>query len=88
MTASEIFVGIDISKNRLDGAIIPGNQTFTHPNNEAGIHQLKRPSQGSQIMKSILKPQTLHLRRYRLESLGYRGNFLGQEIEKQHIIIK
>jgi len=42
MTASDIFVGIDISKNRLDVALSPGDQTFTCPNNEAGIHQLVR----------------------------------------------
>jgi transposase len=42
MTASDIFVGIDISKSRLDVAIIPGDQTFTCPNNEVGIQQLVR----------------------------------------------
>jgi len=42
MTASDIFVGIDISKSRLDVAISPGNQTFNCPNNEAGIQQLVR----------------------------------------------
>lgn len=40
MTAIDIFVGIDISKSRLDIAIIPGDQSFTCPNNEAGIQKL------------------------------------------------
>lgn len=42
MTASDIFVGIDISKSRLDVAVSPGDQTFTCPNHEAGIQQLVR----------------------------------------------
>lgn len=42
MTASDFFVGIDISKNRLDVAVIPGEQTFNCPNNEAGIQKLVR----------------------------------------------
>jgi transposase len=42
MTASDIFVGIDISKSRLDVAITPGDQSFTCPNNEAGIQKLVR----------------------------------------------
>lgn len=42
MTATDIFVGIDISKSRLDIAIIPGDQSFTCPNNEAGIQKLVR----------------------------------------------
>jgi len=40
MTAPEIFVGIDISKNRLDVAVTPGDQTMAHPNNENGIQKL------------------------------------------------
>jgi len=42
MTAQDIFVGIDISKSRLDVAITPGNQTFTCPNSEDGILKLVR----------------------------------------------
>ena len=43
MTASDIFVGIDISKSHLDVAVTaPGDQTFTCPNNEGGIQQLVR----------------------------------------------
>jgi len=40
MTASDIFVGIDISKGRLDVAVTPGDQTFTYPNTEAGVQKL------------------------------------------------
>jgi len=40
MTAPEIFVGIDISKKRLDVAIIPGDQTLAYSNNEDGIQKL------------------------------------------------
>jgi len=40
MTAPEIFVGIDISKKRLDVAITPGNQTLAFSNHEAGIQNL------------------------------------------------
>ena len=54
MTASDIFVGIDISKSRLDVAIIPGDQSFTCPNNEAGIQKLVRRLQR-------LNPQTILL---------------------------
>ena len=32
MTASDSLVGIDISKGRLEVAVTPGDQTFTHPN--------------------------------------------------------
>ncbi len=42
MTAADIFVGIDISKNHLDVALSPGGQTFICPNHEAGIQQLVR----------------------------------------------
>ena len=42
MTASDIFVGIDISKSRLDVAIAQGDQSFNCPNNEAGIQKLVR----------------------------------------------
>ncbi|MHB9075569.1 MAG: IS110 family RNA-guided transposase [Desulfobaccales bacterium] len=54
MTASDIFVGIDISKSRLDVAITPGDQSFTCPNNEAGIQKLVRRLQR-------LNPQTILL---------------------------
>ena len=40
MTATQLFVGIDISKNHLDVALNPGEQTFTCPNTEAGIQKL------------------------------------------------
>jgi len=40
MTAPEIFVGIDISKKRLDVAVTPGEQTFICPNTETGIRKL------------------------------------------------
>jgi transposase len=42
MTASDRFVGIDISKHRLDVALMPGDQTFTCPNNQDGVHHLVR----------------------------------------------
>jgi transposase len=37
MDASELFVGIDVSKARLDGASRPGGETWTAPNDPAGI---------------------------------------------------
>jgi transposase len=40
MTAPEIFVGIDISKKRLDVAVTPGDQTLAYSNNEDGIQKL------------------------------------------------
>ena len=40
MTAADRFVGIDISQGRLDVAVTPGDQTFSHPNTEAGIQKL------------------------------------------------
>jgi transposase len=40
MTASDIFVGIDISKAHLEVAVIPGDQTFTYPNTEAEVQKL------------------------------------------------
>ena len=42
MTATDVFVGIDISKRHLDIAVTPGDQTFTCPNTEAGIQKLVR----------------------------------------------
>jgi transposase len=42
MTAHDIFVGIDISKKRLDVAVTPGDYTFTCTNTEAGIQKLVR----------------------------------------------
>jgi len=42
MTAPEIFVGIDISKNRLDMAVNPGDQAFSCPNTPEGIQKLVR----------------------------------------------
>ena len=42
MNAQDIFVGIDISKSRLDVAIAPGKQTFNCPNTEDGIQKLVR----------------------------------------------
>jgi transposase len=40
MTATDLFVGIDISKNRLDVAVHPGDQAFSCLNNAAGIQKL------------------------------------------------
>lgn len=40
MNAQELFVGIDISKNRLDVAILPTNQAFNCTNNKLGIQKL------------------------------------------------
>lgn len=42
MTTQDIFVGIDISKNRLDVAVNPGDQTFSCPNTADGIQKLVR----------------------------------------------
>lgn len=36
----ERFVGIDVSKDQLDGAVAPDGTTFAFPNNESGIQQL------------------------------------------------
>jgi transposase len=40
MNPQELFVGIDISKKRLDVAISPKNKTFNYPNNKTGIQKL------------------------------------------------
>ena len=40
MNPQELFVGIDISKKRLDVAIAPTNKTFNYPNNKTGIQKL------------------------------------------------
>jgi transposase len=37
MQTAELFIGIDISKARLDGAARPGDLTFQQPNNAQGI---------------------------------------------------
>jgi hypothetical protein len=42
MTTPQLFVGIDISKKRLDVAVTPEGQTFNCPNTEAGIGKLVR----------------------------------------------
>lgn len=54
MTALDTFVGIDISKNRLDVAVNPGDQTFSCPNTPDGMQQLVRRLQE-------LKPQIILL---------------------------
>jgi len=58
MTTPEIFVGIDISKHRLDVALNPGDHTFHCPNTEAGIHQL------------LARLEKLHPRLILLEATG------------------
>lgn len=40
METPAVFVGIDVSKDRLDGSCRPDGATFQHPNNEAGIQAL------------------------------------------------
>lgn len=40
MNPQELFVGIDISKKRLDVAVEPTNQVFHYPNNKPGIEKL------------------------------------------------
>jgi transposase len=40
MNPQELFVGIDISKKRLDVALAPTNKTFNYPNNKTGIQKL------------------------------------------------
>lgn len=40
MNQQELFVGIDISKKRLDVAIAPTNKSFNYPNNKTGIQKL------------------------------------------------
>ncbi|MFQ5936141.1 MAG: IS110 family transposase [Acidiferrobacterales bacterium] len=40
MNTSDGFVGIDISKARLDVAILPGNESFSVPNDDTGITAL------------------------------------------------
>jgi transposase len=42
MTTLDTFVGIDISKNRLDVAVNPGDQTFSCPNTPDGMQKLIR----------------------------------------------
>jgi transposase len=40
MGKTPVFVGIDISKARLDIALVPGNGSFSLPNTEVGVQQL------------------------------------------------
>lgn len=40
MGEAAIFVGIDISKSRLDIALVPANGSFSVPNTEAGVQKL------------------------------------------------
>lgn len=54
MNTPEIFVGIDISKKRLDVAVTPGDHTFASPNNEDGIQKLVKRLKN-------LKPQIILL---------------------------
>jgi transposase len=42
MTTADIFVGIDISKKRLDVAVTPGDQSFSCPNTPDGMQKLVR----------------------------------------------
>jgi transposase len=46
MNSQELFVGIDISKKRLDVAIAPTNKSFNFPNNKTGIQKLLQRLQG------------------------------------------
>lgn len=40
MTLEKTWVGIDVSKDSLDGYLLPQGTTFQVPNNEAGIQEL------------------------------------------------
>ena len=40
MSQSPVFIGIDVSKNRLDVAVRPTAETFTSPNDDSGIDAL------------------------------------------------
>lgn len=40
MTLEKIWVGIDVSQDRLDGYVLPQNRSFQHSNCEAGIQSL------------------------------------------------
>jgi len=55
MNSHDLFVGIDISKSRLDVAISPGNQTFNCPNTEGGIEKLGRRLQKLQPQIILLE---------------------------------
>lgn len=41
-TTSEVFVGIDVSKERLDGHILPAGESFSLPNDSDGCQKLVR----------------------------------------------
>jgi transposase len=46
MSKVESFIGIDVSKDRLDGASLPDGHTWTHANNEVEIASLVERLQG------------------------------------------
>jgi len=59
----EVYVGIDVSKERLDMAVIPSERRWTYPNNEVGIKQivtnLKEMSQALVILEPTGGLETL-----------------------------
>lgn len=55
MTTADVFVGIDISKSRLDVAVTPGEQTFTCPNTPDGMQKLVRRLQKLQPQLILLE---------------------------------
>src|SRR5262245_50770463 len=46
MSTSELFVGIDVSKARLDGHVRPSGLAFEHPNDPGGIAALAQRLRG------------------------------------------
>jgi transposase len=39
-TATPVFVGIDVAKNRLDVHVLPSGEVFALPNSESGVPRL------------------------------------------------
>jgi transposase len=50
------FVGIDVSKARLDVALRPGDDTFSVDNNERGIATLIKRLKKLQVSLVVLRP--------------------------------
>ena len=55
LSASSVFVGIDVSKSRLDVAIHPGGEQFSTGNDEAGLARLVERLAGQAIACIVLE---------------------------------
>jgi transposase len=55
MTQTALFVGIDVSKFRLDVAMRPEPKQFSVGNDEAGLHELMQPLKRLQPRRVLLE---------------------------------